>query len=191
VRLFEKMSGTVTELGSPQKFKVAAEGTSSLSQEDRVAQEEFRRKVARLYRAVSGAIHTSEDLETRLKAIRNALHETPDAEKQLGAAADAIEQRDREVLRALRGDQEIAKRNEPVQSSINDRVNSIMEGERFALTRPTQTHMDAYNIASTEFTETLAKLHTLVEVDFAKLEKDMEAAGAPWTPGRVPEWSDK
>jgi hypothetical protein len=25
----------------------------------------------------------------------------------------------------------------------------------------------------------------------AKLEKDMEAAGAPWTPGRVPEWSEK
>ena len=25
----------------------------------------------------------------------------------------------------------------------------------------------------------------------AKLEKDMEAAGAPWTPGRMPEWSEK
>jgi hypothetical protein len=25
----------------------------------------------------------------------------------------------------------------------------------------------------------------------AKLEKDMEAAGAPWTPGRVPEWTEK
>jgi len=25
----------------------------------------------------------------------------------------------------------------------------------------------------------------------AKLEKDMEAAGAPWTPGRVPEWQEQ
>jgi hypothetical protein len=31
----------------------------------------------------------------------------------------------------------------------------------------------------------------LVEVDLATLEKDMEAAGAPWTPGRVPLWTDK
>ena len=66
-----------------------------------------------------------------------------------------------------------------------------MEGERFALTKPTPTHLDAYNIAASEFTEALAKLHTLVAVDFARLEKDMEAAGAPWTPGRVPEWSEK
>jgi hypothetical protein len=31
----------------------------------------------------------------------------------------------------------------------------------------------------------------LVEVDLTKLEKDMESAGAPWTPGRVPEWREK
>jgi hypothetical protein len=191
VRLFQRVNGTVTELGGMQSFKVVAEGSSSLSGEDREAQEEFQRKVARLYRAVSGAIHTGEDLETRLKAIRTALHETPTIEKDLGATADTLEQRNREMLRVLRGDQELAKRNEPVPSSINDRVNSIMEGERFALTKPTQTHLDAYNIAASEFTEALTKLHTLVVVDFAKLEKDMEAAGAPWTPGRVPEWSEK
>jgi photosystem II stability/assembly factor-like uncharacterized protein len=191
VRLFQKVNGTVTQLAGAQSFKVVAEGSSSLSREDREAQEEFQRKVARLYRAVSGAIHTGEDLETRLKAIRTALHEAPTIEKELGATADTLEQRNREILRVLRGDQELAKRNEPVPSSINDRVNSIMEGERFALTKPTQTHLDAYNIAASEFTEALAKLHTLVVVDFAKLEKDMEAAGAPWTPGRVPEWSEK
>lgn len=50
--------------------------------------------------------------------------------------------------------------------------------------------MDSYNIAAAEFAEQLGKLHTLVD-DLTKLEKDMEAAGAPWTPGRVPEWSEK
>ena len=68
---------------------------------------------------------------------------------------------------------------------------NIMEGERFALARPTQSHADSYNIAAAEFADELAKLHALVEVDLMKLEKDMEAAGAPWTPGRVPEWRDK
>jgi hypothetical protein len=85
----------------------------------------------------------------------------------------------------------VAKRSEPVASSIHDRVNSVMEGERFSLAKPTQSHVDSYNIAAAEFAEQLGKLHTLVEVDLSKLEKDMEAAGAPWTPGRVPEWSEK
>jgi hypothetical protein len=66
-----------------------------------------------------------------------------------------------------------------------------MEGERFSLAKPTASHEESYSIAAAEFGDELAKLHTLVEVDLAKLEKDMEAAGAPWTPGRVPEWSEK
>jgi photosystem II stability/assembly factor-like uncharacterized protein len=191
VRLFQKVDGVVSELAGAQNFKVVTDGAASLSAADRAAQEEFLRKVARLYRAVSGALHTADEVEARLKAIRGALRETPAAEKQLSAAADLIEQTNRGILRALRGDRELQKRNEPVPSSINDRVQAIMEGERFALTKPTQTHIDDYNIASGQFAEALGKIHVLVEVDLTKLEKDMESAGAPWTPGRVPEWREK
>jgi len=191
VRMLQKVDGAVTELAGAQSFKVVTEGASSMSVADRSAQEEFQRKAARLYRAVAGALHTAEEVEERLKAIRGAVRETPAVEKQLGAAAGSIEQRNREILRALRGDTEMQKRNEPIPTSINDRVNAILEGERFALTKPTQTHLDDYTIAAAEFAGQLDRLHALVEVDLAKLEKDMEAAGAPWTPGRVPEWSDK
>ena len=191
VRMFQRVDGVATELAGAQNFKVGTEGTSGLNAADLAAREEFQRKVARLYRAVSGALHTSEDMEARLKLIRAALRDTPAAEKQLDAAADAIEQKNREILRAVRGDTEMEKRNQPVPSSINDRVQAIMEGERFSLAEPTQSHVDDYNIAAAEFGDELSKLRTLVEVDLTKLEKDMEAAGAPWTPGRVPEWSEK
>jgi photosystem II stability/assembly factor-like uncharacterized protein len=191
VRVFEKVGGAVTELAGPQSFKVTTEGSASMTAADRAAQEEFLRKTARLYRAASGALRTAEEVESRLKTIREALRDTPAVEKQLGGAADGIEQRNREILRALRGDVELAKRNENVPSSIHDRINSIMEGERFSLQKPTQSHMDSYNIAAAEFADQLSKLHALVEVDLSTLEKDMEAAGAPWTPGRVPEWSEK
>ncbi len=191
VRMFQKVGGTVSELGSAQNFKVVADGTGSLTAADRAAQEEFQRKVARLYRAVSGALHTMEEVEARLKAIRGALRETPAAEKELSAVADSIQQRDREIRRVLDGDSEMEKRNEAVPSSINNRMQAILEGERFSLARPTQSHVDDYNIAAAEFTEQLGKLHVLVEVDLSKLEKDMESAGAPWTPGRVPEWREK
>jgi photosystem II stability/assembly factor-like uncharacterized protein len=191
VRMFEKVGGTVSEIGGPQSFKVTTEGSASMSAADRAAQAEFLRKTARLYRALSGAVHTGEDVESRLKTIRDALRETPAAEKELGTVADGIEQRDREILRALRGDAEIARRSEPVPSSINDRVNGIIEGERFSLAKPTQSHQDQYNIAAAEFADELARLRMLVDVDLANLEKQMEAAGAPWTPGRVPEWKDK
>jgi hypothetical protein len=191
VRVFEKTGGVETEVAGPQSFKVATEGLPSMNAADRTAQEEFLRKVAQLYRALYGAQHTADDVQSRLKAIREALRETPAVEKQLGAVADALEQRDREVLQALRGDVEVARRSELVPSSISDRVSSIMDGERFSLARPTQSHVDSYNIAVGEFADQLTKLHALVDVDLARLEKDMEAAGAPWTPGRVPVWQEK
>lgn len=191
VRMFEKVDGVVNEVAGPQSFKVATENSTAMSADDRQAQEAFLKKAGSLYRAAYGATRTAEDVQGRLKQIRDALHETPSAEKQLGAVADSLEQRDREILRSLRGDIEIARRSDPVPSSIDDRVNSILEGERFSLQKPTQSNIDSYNIGAAEFSDVLAKLHQLVEVDLAKLEKDMETAGAPWTPGRVPQWSEK
>jgi hypothetical protein len=189
VRMFEKVDGAVKEVAGPISFKVAPEGSSSMTAADRAAQQEFLQNVTRLYRAESGALQTAENVESRLKQIHEALHQAPVAEQKLASVADALEQRNREILRALRGDVEIAKRSEAISTSINDRVNSIMEGERFSLQKPTQTHVDSYAVAASEFADQLTKLHALVEVDLGKLEKDMESAGAPWTPGRVPDWS--
>lgn len=59
-----------------------------------------------------------------------------------------------------------------------------------AIQRPTQTQVDHYTAAAAEFDQVLTKLRTLIEGDLARLEKAMEAAGAPWTPGRIPEWKD-
>jgi len=191
VRMFQKVGGMVSELAGPQTIRVTTEQSASMSAADQAAQEEFLRKVARLYRAVYGATRVAENAAERLKQIHEALREAPAVEKQLGTVSDGLDQRNREILRALRGDIEIARRNEPVPSSIDDRVNTIIEGERFSMAKPTQTDLDSYGVAAGEFASQLAKLRTLVEVDLAKLEKEMESAGAPWTPGRVPEWTEK
>ena len=188
VRAFQKVNGVVTELAGPANFKVVAEGAANLSPQDQAAQEQFLRKVSRLYRAVSGASHNTDEVQEHIKSIRQALRETPGAGPQLGAAVDALEQQNRDIQRALQGDAELAKRNEPVPNSISSRLNGVMEGERFSIARPTQTDIDGYNIAADEFTVQLAKLKNLVEVDMVRVEKDLEAAGAPWTPGRVLEW---
>jgi hypothetical protein len=188
VRAFQKVNEVVTELAGPQAFKVVTENAANLSPQDRAAQEQFLHKVSRLYRAVSGAIHNTGEVQEHIKAIRQALRETPAAGSQLGSEVDAVERQNRDIQRALQGDAELAKRSETVPNSINDRMTNVMEGERFSIARPTQTHIEAYNIAAAEFAMQLAKLKTLVEVDMAKVEKDLESAGAPWTPGRVLEW---
>lgn len=56
--------------------------------------------------------------------------------------------------------------------------------------RPTQTQIDQY-AAAQDFETALNQLRQLIEGDLARLEKQMEAAGAPRTPGRIPEWKDQ
>jgi len=189
VRLFKRVDGVETALGSMQTFVVVADGTSGVTPADHAAQEEFNRKVARLYRAVAGAIGSADEVGSRLKAIRKALQDTPSAGPLL-LQTDAIEKSNNQLLRALRGDVALAARSENIPSSINDRLNYIMEASRFSITRPTQTQQDAYSIAAAEFAQQLTRLRSLVQVDLAKLERDMETAGAPWTPGRIPEWQE-
>ena len=190
VKMFKKVEGTVTQLGSGQSFTVVADGASGISPADRSAQEDFNRKVSSLYRAVSGAINSANELQEHLKIMRKAILNTPNADALL-AQADSIEKQNNDILRALRGDVVIAARSENVPTSINDRLQGIMEGERFSIAKPTQTHVDAYNIAADEFSQQLSKLRTLMQVDVVNLEKAMEAAGAPWTPGRIPDWQQK
>ena len=49
--------------------------------------------------------------------------------------------------------------------------------------RPTKTAMEQYQIASDELAAEIPKLRKLIETDIKALEKQLDAAGAPPTPG--------
>ncbi len=188
VSVARRVGGVITPLGQPQEFQVKVDGQENMSAGDRAALVEFQQKVARLQRAVSGATEAANALKPRLAAIRRALLETPSAGESLLADASALDKRTNEVLRALRGDTPLRQRNMNLPPSIGERVGEIVGSQRMSTARPTQTHVNQYAAASADFETALQQLRQLIEVDLNKLEKQMEAAGAPWTPGRIPEW---
>ena len=116
--------------------------------------------------------------------------ETPAAGDKLLDDAAALDKRTNEILRALRGDNALRARNVNLPPSINERVGDIVGTQRMSTARPTQTQINQYAVAAQDFETVLAQLRQLIEGDLARLEKQMEAAGAPWTPGRVPEWDN-
>jgi hypothetical protein len=75
--------------------------------------------------------------------------------------------------------------------SIGERIGYVVGAQRMSTAKPTQTQIEQYNAAAQEFEGVLNQLRQLVDVDLSKLEKQLESAGAPWTPGRIPEWKDK
>src|SRR6185503_11923366 len=187
----KRVDGVFTPIGSPQDFEVVVEGQSSMTGSDRAALVEFQQKVARLQRAVQGALDAGNALKPRLALIRRALLDTPAAGDKLLDDAAALDKRTNDILRALRGDNALRARNINLPPSINERVGGIVATQRLSTARPTQTQISQYNAAAQDFEQTLAQLRQLIEGDLVRLEKQMEAAGAPWTPGRIPEWKDQ
>jgi hypothetical protein len=57
-----------------------------------------------------------------------------------------------------------------------------------SLEPPTTTERRQYEILSTEFAALLVRLRAIADTRLRAVETAAEQAGAPWTPGRIPEW---
>jgi hypothetical protein len=90
----------------------------------------------------------------------------------------------------LTGDETVRRNFEPVSPSIVERVQRAVRAHWTTSSAATATHRREYDIAASAFGPVLADLRALVETDLPRLEREMDAAGSPWTPGRVlPAWS--
>jgi photosystem II stability/assembly factor-like uncharacterized protein len=190
VKLSKKIDGKFTDLSAPQAFTLYVLGADKMQLDDRTALAEFQTKVMKLQRAVNGATGAGRELTERLHAIKRALAQTPADTSALVTKAEGIETQLREVEKALNGDAVARQRQENDAPSLNDRIGSIVGDERTSTAKPTQTDRDDYAIVASDFGGVLAKLKSLTQ-ETQQLEQEMEKIGAPWTPGRLPDWSQQ
>ena len=188
VSLSKCVDGVITELNGPQYFTTEVLGASNLAADDKNALAAFQKKVSELNRAVMGAVNVANNLSLKIKLINTALQNTPSTAYSMMKQADSIEVQTAEIIRQLTGDKSLINRNINVPPSIVDRVQGIIGDEWKSTSAPTQTDMTAYKNAGELFSPVLSKLKELVNVDLKNLENEMEAAGSPWTPGRIPDW---
>jgi len=186
VSMAQRVGGVVTPLGGPVSFKVFADPKSPLSLADHKARGEFQTAYQALRRSVAGALEVANATNTRLDQLKRALDGTPAAPRALHDSVRGAQKRLGAILIALRGDTAIAQRSEGTPDSISDRANGIGFEQSRTLAPATGTHRGQVEIAKSLFADELGKLKTLVETDIPVLERDAEAAGAPWTVGRIP-----
>ena len=186
--LVKQVDGEITEFSEPVSFDVTALDLATFASEDKAATLAFQMKVARLQRAVEGVMRSSSDVQTRLTHITEAIRQTPGVDEALLLEVREIESRLKGVLVELRGDPTLGERVEPAGPSIRGRVGNVVDSQWHVTSPPTRTERDAYRYAGEAFSKVLEDFRTLVETDLSNLEAKLEAAGAPWTPGRIPMW---
>jgi photosystem II stability/assembly factor-like uncharacterized protein len=189
VALAKVVDGVTTPLGEPQKITSEPLGLAAMAAGDAAEQLDFQRKTARLQRAVLGAVRAAGEAQTRIAHIKKALLDTPGADPALAQDVRALETRLRDLEATLTGDPVPSRFNEPVPTSIVDRVQTVVYGHWTTSAAATASHRESYRLAAEAFGPVLEQLRGLVERDLEGLEAKLEAAGAPWTPGRVPTWT--
>ena len=191
VSLAKRVEGVVTSLAETQTFEVEALGISALPPQDKAEVLTFQKKTGELQRAILGAGRVIEDASERIRYIKKALDDTPEADPELPGRARDIEKKLFEARDQLFGDPTFRgrSRSEPTSPSIFSRVMNSIRGSWDSTYGPTQTHRRNYEYAAEAFEELLPELRAIVEEELVQLEEALEAAGAPWTPGRkIPGW---
>ncbi|HEX6642713.1 MAG TPA: glycosyl hydrolase, partial [Thermoanaerobaculia bacterium] len=187
VRLAKRIDGVETTIGEPQTFTVVPLYLSSMNEGDRAQMLEFQRRASRLQKAIMGAARANDDALLRVQHIRRALDEIDGPDPKLVERVNAVDRTLRDIDEALNGDPTLRAANEPAPPSLVDRITIAVNGFTTTLP-PTGTHREALAVAEQQFVPLLAKLRNAVEVELVSIEKALNAAGAPWTPGRIPEW---
>jgi len=176
-----------THLTSPEKFVVEVLPGTTLPAASRPALVEWQRKAAELQRSLEGASSVLSDANNTVKYLREAIFSVAKPNQDFVTDVRGLESKLKQLSDRLNGDGVAGRLDIDKPPSISQRLNSAI-GDGFGTTSdPTATMKEQLQIAGEEFEKALADLRTIVDKDIKALEQKLEAAGAPYTPGRMPE----
>lgn len=185
VSLSKNVRGDVTELAGPVEFKVVPLNNSAIPVSDERRKEivEFQKKAAVLSAKVQGTLFATNEYVTRVQSIRQVLFSIPASDPELMKRANNLKKELDAILFVFNGDRSISSRNENPPTSLMNRARGMSSRSFNSLTQST---IDAYDIVLEEFSPVHAKV-SAIKTNLEALENDLERAGIPWTPGRLPE----
>ncbi|MBZ0199887.1 MAG: glycosyl hydrolase [Ignavibacteriaceae bacterium] len=179
---------SIADLTGAVEFNTVTLANTTLPAEDRAVLVAFQQKAVNLFRTVRGTQSYLESLAERIEFIRQAVNSTPgiseDFIKRAGDAGNEAE----DILFAFNGEKPKASAEEvpPHHVSINDRLSTLVYSNWGSTSIVTEKMESAYNILLDEFPPVWERVKKLAEQDVKALEGELEKAGAPYTPGRLP-----
>lgn len=184
VALSRRIDGNVVALGEAQTLTVIADPGVTLTPQQRTQNTDYQQNVDRLQRQFTGTLEAANSMRTRTQAILRALVDSP-ADIKLLDEARRFDTRVLAILRRMRGDETLRGLESGDPTSLQDRVNTAVQGARGLSGAPTGTQQRSYTLGSEDLAAVIKDLRGL-EVEIRKFEQTLEAAGVPYTPGRWP-----
>ena len=174
----------VRRLGEPRSFAVkpvpnAVPGT------DHGAVVAFQQESSELMRRAQGVSAELDRARDRMRYLRAAFVQAPRATPALRMRMDSVAHRLAELAMRLNGDPARQRLDEPGTPGVRDRVGEVISGHWDTRMAPTATHRENIALARAELDALGREVAVVITGDLSRIESELEAAGAPWTPGRT------
>jgi hypothetical protein len=182
------VGGKMKTLAGPVPFKVHALSTLSLPAKDRTELAAFQKKVRKLSHSVNAASSVLRELGTLTQHYRAALKSVTVPHQDILDSIKELEGKLESIQLRMSGDRLLGRLDKDAEPGITGRINRIAGEQYRSSSAPTKTQRDAYAIAEEEFRPVYEELKKILAEDVRKIEQRLDAVGAPYTPGRLPDW---
>jgi len=183
-------SGQVETLVENVEFEAVPLQNTTLPAEDRAAAVAFNRDMYELSRVTQGVYREFADLEKRIPLLGVALHKSSIPAGEWEDELEALRQKKMAIRELFSGDATKTRRQTGVPPGLQSRIGTIVYAQWNHTGAPTQTMKDGYEIAKKQLAEVEKEIAALREA-IQPVEKALEEAGAPYTPGRTPALKEK
>jgi photosystem II stability/assembly factor-like uncharacterized protein len=184
VSLAKQVDGTTTALAGPVRFEVARLRPGALPGADPKETAAFLARVADVTRAASAAGEALGQALKRVETLGTALERSRSAPESLDSDLHAIRQDLLAMEEALSGNRARASVEDDGPMTISRRVRVAQMGTALSTYGPTPTHRRSLEIAEQDLAKLRERLNAVLEQRLPAFENKLDAAGAPWTPGR-------
>ncbi|MGD8439806.1 MAG: glycosyl hydrolase [Holophagae bacterium] len=184
VTLSKRADGVVTDLAGPVSFDVVRVFPGSLAGTPPAETAAYMQRVAELNRSVTAADEALKNAFDRLTRLSEAFAGSTVDPGTLDTELESLRQRLYDLDEKLAGNRTVEEFSLPRPPTIAQRLRMAGASDGQSDYGPTATHRRQLEIAEQEYAALLPQLRQLLEVDLPALEAKLEAAGAPWTPGR-------
>jgi len=188
VSLSKVVNNQQTELVGKTPFKVQPLHQNELEMSEMDLLFAFMKDVNELRKAVKGTYQLVNETGSRLKQLRNAAIITPSASSDLYRMLDKADEQLLEIKFQLSGDKMKEKRNIWIPPTIAKRVDNIVYGLWRSYGPPTSNMEMSFKTAKQEFIPLLGEVTRLIEIEIKQIEEELDRIGAPYTPGRIPQY---
>lgn len=187
VSLAKYENGALTELIKPQSFVCRPLNITSLPPKDQASLKAFNQKVAKLSRTVSAANSHRIHLQQALPYLEQSILSVPSMQSKWFKDYSQIKAQLNKISQQLNGDPLRAQYEGQARNSLKNKIDIITQSLWATTSGQTGNFERAYEKANGGFAKILSLL-SAVDEKIKILERSLEEAGAPYTPGRFPVW---